>query len=428
MGFFTKNKGKKGTTSPAASVFSSASVVSIISTSMESESACEMVENSSTRNVSPWLDASTSSEFEGWQMACTPRSLSRSPLSLYRSTSPPPTEAQLLDEYAQVSVELWPGAEDYEVEIEVEVEEVVEVKGYPSAWVIPSSPTDADFMFNFRADDLGHADEMAENTRGLEEPTLPREHIALNVGTRFGYYAACNKGKAYKVDLSNLSDEKAEDAAVLFDSEDSSTFVDWPPAPVVTLCPTHITEQFARLDAQDAEVEQWSEDIVPYSGDEEEEVQVQATRMRMLDHDTNREYYVEFDTQGNMTFCFDLEAEIEMNELDDEVPILRSGIDFLPGLEHITKPFVRCVFVDDNCVAAAQTPLNTEENQDIIHISDAYLNPDMVADISKNGEFTKIMHMIHPGPKTSSASSSAKEVVPKLVPVMSKNKKRTDLT
>jgi hypothetical protein len=422
MAFFTKNKGKKGTTSPAAPVLSSASVVSISSTSMESESAFEIVKNSSTRKVSPWLDASTSSEFEGWQMSCTPRSLSRSPLPLYRSISPSPTESQLLDEYAQVSVELWPGAEDYEVEIEVEVEEVVEVKGYPSAWVIPSSPTDADVMFNFRADDLGHADEMVENTRGLQEPTLPREHIALNVGTRFGYYAARNEGKACKVDLSNLSDEKAEGAAVLFDSEDSSTFVDWPPAPVVTLCPTDITEQFARLAAQDAEVEQWSEDIVPYSDDEEEEVQVQVTCMRMLDHDTNRAYYVEFDTQGNMAFCFDLEAET------DEVPILRPGVDFLPGLEHITKPSVRCVFVDDSCVAAAQTPLNTEENQDIIHISDAYLNPDMVADISENGEFTKIMHMIHPEPKTSSASSSAKEVVPKLVPVMSENRKRTDLT
>jgi hypothetical protein len=418
MSFLTKDKGYRGTTSPAASIPPSPLVVSLSSTSTESESTFEMAANSSTCEVSPSPDASTSFGSECWQIASPPRSLSRSPCSLFRrSLSPPPTEEQLLDEYGQVSVEFWPGAEDYEVEVEVEVEfeEVENVKGYASAWAIPNSPTDASVMFNFRTDDLGYADEMVENTRGLQEPVLPREHIALNAGTLFGYYAACDEEKTCKIDLTDLADEDEEDIDVLFDSEDSSTFVDWPPAPVVTLWPTSIAEQFAHLAAQDAEVEEWSEDIIPYSDDEGEEVQVQVTRMRMFDHDTKREYYVEFDAQGNMTFCFDLEVEAETNELDDEVPKLRPGDHFLPGLEHITKPFVQCVFVEDSFVDEAQAPVDVEEDQDIIHIVDAYPDPDMIADINEAGELTDITRFIHPEPETSSASSSSSEVVPKLV-------------
>jgi hypothetical protein len=317
--------------------------------------------------------------------------------------------------YRQRCTKFWPGVEKDEKDEEALKEEEL-TKGYAFGQAIPNSPADANLVLDFRTDDLGHADEMIENTRGLQEPCIPRERISLNTGTRFGY-AAGVEGEISKANVRSLGEEEEAAVDAHFDAEDPSISIGWPSAPVVTLSPTGVTKQFARLATQDIDIEEWSENIIPYP-DEEEELgeEEKVTRMRMVDHDMEREYQVDFDAQSNMPFSFDQEKETVKSKLMKKVLKPRSWADFLPGVEHLAKPFVRSVFVNHRGLDLTQTPISTKENQDVLDMIDAYLDPDMVVDNSEDEcEFVDITQAIHQGLEMSSVSSvHSRGVVPKL--------------
>jgi hypothetical protein len=250
-----------------------------------------------------------------------------------------------LDMYRQRSTRFWPGVQkDEKLEEALKREELT--KSYAFAQAIPNSPTDASLMLDFRTDDLGRADEMIENTRGLQEPCIPHERISLNTGTRFGY-AAGLEGEISKANMRSLGEEEEAAVDAHFDAEDPSISIGWPSAPVVTLSSTGVTKQFARLATQDIDIEGWSENIIPYP-DKEKELgeEEKVTHMRMADRDMEREYQVNLDAQGNMPFCFDQEKETAKSKLMKKVLKPRSWAEFLPGVEHLAKPFVRSVFVN----------------------------------------------------------------------------------
>jgi hypothetical protein len=316
--------------------------------------------------------------------------------------------------YRQRSTKLWPGVEKNEKDEET-LQEGEVTRGRAFVQAIPNSPTDASLMLDFRADDLGRADEMIENTRGLQEPCIPRERISLNTGTRFGY-AAGLEGEISKANMRTLGEEEEATVDAQFDAEDPPISIGWPSAPVVTLSPTGVTKQFARLAKQDIDIEEWGENIIPYPDEEEElEEEEKVTHMRMVVHDMERESQVKFDTQCNMPFRFDQKKEMVKSKLMKKVLKPRSWADFLPGVEHLAKPFVRSVFVDHGGLDLTQAPIGTEENQEILDMIDAYLDSDMVVDNSEDGEFVDITQAIHQGLDMSSVSSvPSREVVPKL--------------
>jgi hypothetical protein len=234
-----------------------------------------------------------------------------------------PSEAELMRNFQSYTIELW---EDSEGEADYATFSAGDVGD-------ADEECEKEFLMEYKKNDMDRAADVVENTRG----THPRHDLCQTEapvrksGGQLGSLAAVQA--QYQEELEQFAMLDAGTGPVsyelVFDAED---YIE-DPAPVVTLDQAAVTEQFERLLSR-SEPEKRPVSAISF-GDYKAlgfEVQDDSVMKTTLDRVLNRPC-----SAYNAPGCA---------YTDIRVALPKVGIDFLPGLEHLTRPMVRTVMVD----------------------------------------------------------------------------------
>ncbi|KAF2792028.1 hypothetical protein K505DRAFT_363274 [Melanomma pulvis-pyrius CBS 109.77] len=178
----------------------------------------------------------------------TTTAISSSPFKSAPRSTAKKSNSELLAKYYDFDIGLWSGFDDDNDHDNGERTQACQV---------PDSPTEKSFMEDWKSDDLGYADAMVENTRGLDGVynlrgkghNFSREMKARPTKEKK------DKETARKIKDKNVAQDAKDDTKELLFDADSTC--DNAPASVVILDPIGVANQYSRLRAQDQDIENW---------------------------------------------------------------------------------------------------------------------------------------------------------------------------